>query len=267
MKILLSSMELETLTGQPMYTYNLAKGLKELGHEVVCVGFRIGGKITYWLEQLGIKVYKFTDRNWLGKYDLAVISENFPQFLDHIDCDNVYNLCHSKGDLDKPIDDPRIEGYLFPRKEVMDYWGVKGDILPIPIDIKKWQVLREKQPNYTILAPCTIDSLRTKFLLKLMERANEDTRVWIVGKDHGGLKGEIPKYVSIFPETPNIIYHMRKADEVASIFMGTVVFEAWAMGLKTSVYDEKGNYNEVPKGKVYDYLEVANMLIKNRPKA
>ena len=254
MKILLASMELETLTGQPMYTYNLAKGLIELGHEVVCVGFRTGGNMIYWLRELGAKVCDFKDKRWVGKYDLAVISENFPEFLDHIECDNIYNFCHSKGELDKPIDDPRIKGYLFPREQVKQHWKKKGQIMPIPIDIKSWQVKREKQEHYTILSPCTIDNLRRTFLMKLMERANKDTRVWIVGKDHKGLDGvKIPKYVTIFPETPTIIDYMRKADEVASIFYGTIIYEAWAMGLKTSVYDEKGNYKEVPVGSLKDH--------------
>ena len=36
MRILLTSPDQSTLTGQPMYVKNLAKGLRELGHEVIC---------------------------------------------------------------------------------------------------------------------------------------------------------------------------------------------------------------------------------------
>jgi len=265
MKILLCSMEFETLTGQPIYNYNLAKGLTELGHEVTCVGFRTGGVIKKWLEDIGVRVYDFIDKDkWFGIYNLVIISENHPEFLDNVVCNKSYNFCHSKGEPDKPIEHKEIVDYLFPREQVRDHWRKEGEIMPIPIDLKKWQVKREKQEKYTILAPCTIDTLRTKFLLRLMERANKDTNIWIVGKDHGGLRGvKIPKYVTLFPETKNIIDYMKKADEVASIFYGTIIFEAWAMGLKTSVYDEEGNYKLVPIGNIeeHDYLRIAERFL------
>ena len=37
--------------------------------------------------------------------------------------------------------------------------------------------------------------------------------------------------------------------KVAGIFIGTVTLEAWAMGLKTSVYDEKGKLGVCRKTK------------------
>ena len=57
MKILLTSPEQHTLTGQPMYVKNLAKGLRELGHDVTC------------------------SEEPSGDYDLAIINDYFPQAL------------------------------------------------------------------------------------------------------------------------------------------------------------------------------------------
>jgi len=54
-------------------------------------------------------------------------------------------------------------------------------------------------------------------------------------------------------------------DEVAGIYIGTVTLEAWAMGLRTSVYDEYGNwhYEDKPSDfSKHDYLEVAKQFIK-----
>ena len=269
MKILLVSLELESLTGQPMYTYNLAKGLTELGHNVTCVGLKTGGVVTNWLKEINVRVFNWIDKvEWLDTYDLVIISEQIPGVIDNVICDNIYNLCHSKGDCDKPIEDDRIKGYLFPREQIKEHWGKEGLIVPIPLDLEKFNIKKEKQDKYTILAPCTIDDLRKPMLLNLLKRA-EEGQVWIVGKDYGALKGiDIPDNVTIFPETDDVTEYMRKADEVAGIFIGTVTLEAWAMGIKTSVYDEKGNWEYV-KGDITknNYISVAKLVTDTLCKA
>lgn len=264
-KVLLAGFDMKELTGAPIYNYNLAKGLIELGHEVTCVGISVGGTITKWLEKLGATVHSYIYKErWGGKYDLVIISENMPEIVDSIKCDRIYNFCHSKGESDRPISDREITGYLFPRKQVQEYWGEKGQIIPIPIDIDRFKnVKREKQERYTILAPCTIDSIRRAMLINLFDR---DADIWIVGKDHGGLNSvEIPNNVTIFPEIEDITEYMRKVDEVAGIYIGTVTLEAWVMGgIKTSVYDEEGNWEYV---KPYDikansHIEIAKQFIE-----
>ncbi len=267
MNVLLASMEFETLTGQPMYNYNLAKGLVELGHNVTCVGLRTGGTIKEWLNKLGVKVYDYNLKDdWFDVYDLVCISECIPGVIDNVICDNIYNFCHSKGEADTPIERDEIKGYLFPRKQVQDHWGKEGTILPIPIDFEKFKKYeRDESPDYIIVAPCTIDSLRKPMLLNLLERAKDNVKVWIIGKDHGALDGvEIPENVTIFPESDNIVEYMKKADELAGIFIGTVTLEAWAVGLKTSVYDELGRYEYVNKYDIKnnDYRAVAKEFIK-----
>jgi len=260
MKILLASMELKSLTGQPMYTYNLAKGLIEKGHEVDCVGLDTGAPIENMLEELGADVFNYVQfKTFGGHYDLAIISEDIPQYLKCFTADKIYNLCHSMNECDRPIKDG-ITGYITPRTQISDHWGIEAEIVPIPIDTDKFKVKREKQDKYIILAPCSREELRKPMLLNLISRANKDTEVWLVGE--GTLKeAENVDNVKLFPPTTDIIDFMKKADEVAGIFIGTVTLEAWAMGIKTSVYDEKGNWEYVEPQKVYDYKEITNKIL------
>lgn len=239
MKILLTSPEQRSLTGQPMYVKNLTKGLRELGHIVICA------------EQP------------FGDFDLAIINDYYPECLGQFTAKKIYNFCHSKNPCDKPIIDKRIDGYLAPREEVAEQWGNEIQIIPIPIDISRWHIPTIKHPNYRIIAPATIDYLRLPMFKDLCSRANKFTEVWIVGKDCGAYF-PLNKYVKVFPETPDIELLMRQCDEVAGIYVGTITLEAWAMGLKTSVYDEFGNWKYVDKPNdfnKYDYLTVAKQFL------
>jgi hypothetical protein len=272
MYILLASMEFASLTGQPMYNYNLAKGLREMGHEVTCMGPETGGAIKKMLEDIGCEVYKFSESSkWIKFYDLAIVSEHYPQYLDFIFADKIFNFCHSKDIADKPIMDKRIHGYLAPREQVSEHWQKEYDIdftiVPIPIDFERFGIPREKQKKYITLAPCTRCELRKPMLLDLISRCNkENSELWLVGDDMGALDGvAIPEHIKIFPATPRIEDYMKKADEVAGIFIGTVTLEAWAMGIDTLVYDEKGNGAYVRKPDDFDkhnYKNVAKQIIK-----
>jgi len=268
-RILLAGWDFENLTGGPMYNYNLAKGLTELGHDVICVGEKAGGIIKEKLKEIGCNTYKLDEpEKWRGRYDLIVISENIPKFLDYATSDNIYNFCHSKHELDKPIDDVRITGYLFPREQVKEHWKVNGEIMPIPIDFSRFDRKVKPRDRYTIVCPATIDKLRKPMFLNLINRARTNLKidVWIVGKDHGGLDGvRYPSNVRIFNETSNPEKFIIQADEVAGIFVGTVTIEAWAANKKTSVYDELGDYTYIDKPsdfEKYNYKNIAKDFLK-----
>jgi hypothetical protein len=249
MRIALLSPEQQTRTGQPMYVKNLAKGLRELGHEVVCAD------------------YNTPIEHYCGDYDIVIINDYAPHFLDRVN-GKIYNLCHSKNDCDRPIIDDRINGYLAPREQVSEYWqkeyDIEFEILPIPIDFKKWQIPKVKHKNYTILMPGTFDPQRKEMILNLIERSKKGNRVMLVGKDYMGLPQGIIGNLEVYPETDKIENYMAQADEVAGIHIGTTTLEAWAMGLKTSVYDEQGNWSYVEKPQDFDkynYLKVAEKLL------
>jgi len=264
-KILLASLELSSVTGQPMYTYNLAKGLVEAGHTVVCVGLHIEGSVTDMIRELGCVVTSINTNKWKGKYDVAMIGERIPEYLDGIESKHIFNICHSKDNADEPIIDDRITRYIAPREQVSEYWqkkhDIKFDILPIPIDFDKFKAEHKQSEFYTILAPCSRGDLRKPMLLDLIERSKEpNVQVVMVGNDYGGLKGvQIPSNVKVYTATTNLLPFYQVADEVAGIFIGTITLEAWAMNIETSVYDEKGNWDYVDKPKDLDKHNYKNV--------
>ncbi len=260
MKILLASLEFETLTGQPIYNYHIAKGLKELGHKVVCVGMLKGQPMEAWFKTIDVPLYSFKEEKWRnGDYDLAVINEDIAGYLQHIKTDNVWNFCHSKNSVDQPIRSDNIRGYLVPRLEVAERWGIDAKIFPIPIDPDRFKPLHIKQDKYTILAPCTFESLRMPMLEDLSRRADSKTDVWLVNSEKAPFDN-----LKVLPPTSAIELYMAKADEVAGIFEGTVTFEGWYMGKKCSVYDENGHWKYVDPPKdlhKHDYLNVAKQYL------
>ena len=116
MRFLIASPEQSSLTGQPMYVKNLAKGLREKGHCVDCIENGKYGR---------------------GEYDLVIINDYAPVFLKKIHAKRIVNVLHSMNKCDRPIKD--LE-YIAPRQEILDAHKVEGIIIPIPIDIKKFQV-------------------------------------------------------------------------------------------------------------------------------
>ena len=99
----------------------------------------------------------------------------------------------------------------------------------------------------------------------LVNRANEECEVLIVGKDVSKFRSKVDNdYVWFIDATKDIEKIMRTCDEVAGLHIGTVTLEAWAMGLKTSVYDLKGNWKYVDKPKDFDkhdHISVARKII------
>lgn len=249
--VLLCSPEQHTKTGQPMYVKNLAKGLRELGFKVDC------------------KDYSSSLSDYSDCYDIVVINDYAPKFLDLISGRVVINLCHSKNDCDRPIIDDRIDIYAAPREQVSKHWQqtyrIPFEILPIPIDFNRWQIKKQKQDKYTILMPGTFDPQREAMIKDLILNRIKEAKIMLVGKDYMGIPYGVRGDLEIYPETDRIEDYMAKADEVAGIHIGTTTLEAWAMGLKTSVYDEQGNWEYVEKPQDFDkynYLNVAKQLIK-----
>ena len=263
MKILLSSMELFTLTGQPMYTYHLAKGFVEMGHEVVVVSEITGGEMKKKFDDIGVRHYYLATQAYHNIiFDLAIVSEqNSNYVVENIKCKKIFNLMHSKHRVDAPIKNDKIAGYVAPRQQILDHHKVEGTIIPIPVDMDKLKVELVPHDCYRIIAPCTREPLRKPMLMNLIERAVKGVEVWMVGKEYGALDGvKLPKNVKVFNETPDIIDYMKQCDEVAGIFEGTVSYEGAAMGLKTSIYDEYGNWEYktlIPT----DYKDIAKQYI------
>jgi len=238
MRIGLFAPELKSKTGMPMYVENMAKSLKEVGHEVEC--------------------YDYDDRdNIKGKYDIAIIHSYAPLFLEIVEADHFKQVIHSMNECDEPLQHTKID-YIVPREQISDYWGIAAKIMPIPVDIT---------PRLSIIAPCTFDPQRLPMLKSLVERAKEENvELTLVGKDHGVLgKLKLHRDVMVLPEMNHdaLVALMELYDEVAGLHIGTVTIEAWFLNKKTSVYDLEGNWKYVERPEDYlkhHYKEIAKLI-------
>lgn len=259
-KLLIGCVDFSELTGMPMYLYNLGKEMIKLGYEITLVS-TIGGKMAEIGREAGFRLFSW-DQDYHDDYTALILNEPISaRLLKEFPDVPAYNIIHSARPEDEPIPDcPQIRKYFCSKHSDFEYIKEKVpvkkiDFLSIPIDFYRFnKKKRRDHEGYVVLAPCTFDELRKPMLKDLVKRAqdNPDIKVILKGKNYGAIKHPeaLPPNV-ILDEEPsvNIEDFMAEADEVAGILLGTVTIEAWAMGLKTSVYDLEGNYEMVEPAK------------------
>ena len=270
-KILISCVDFSHLTGMPIYLYNLGREMIKLGYEITLVS-TIGGVISDKAREAGFKLFSW-EEDYRDDYIALILNEPISeQMLERFPDVPAYNIIHSARPEDEPIPDcPQIRKYLYSKASDLAYMKGKVpvdkiDSLPIPIDFERFSPSKKRPHDvYTILAPCTLDKLRLPMLKDLVKRAcdNPDIKVILKGHNYGVIPNPsaLPKNV-ILDENPefNIEEIMADCDEVAGILLGTVTIEAWAMGLKTSVYDLEGNYEMVEQPKDFEIIHSAKFI-------
>jgi hypothetical protein len=254
-KILIGCVDFSNLTGMPMYLYNLGKEMIKRGYEISLVS-TIGGDIARLAREAGFKLFDW-EADYKDDYMAMLLNEPISarlmaQFPDV----PAYNIIHSARPADEPIADcPQIRKYFYSKDSDLEYMKGKVPVekiesLPIPIDFERFNPAKKREhERYTILAPCTFDDLRRPMLLNLVQRAIDNPEILVIlkGKNYGVINNPdaLPANVKILDPSDNVEDFMAEADEVAGILLGTVTLEAWAMGLKTSVYDLEGNFEMV----------------------
>ena len=165
----------------------------------------------------------------------------------------VFNIVHSEYPCESPIPNRKeIIKYICIRPSIAAHiitqHGIPADKVKViynGVDRKrfnpeelgaKFRRPELKEFKYKIVAPCTLDKLREKFLNHLIDSATKDRHVVLVGLDCGANLNKSP-YVEIKPDTFDIQNEMADADEVAGILLGRVNIEAWSMGIKSTIYD------------------------------
>lgn len=274
-KLLIGCVDFSELTGMPMYLYNLGKEMIKLGYEITIVS-TIGGAMAEMAREAGFRLFNW-DQDYRDDYMALILNEPISErLLKEFPDTPAYNIIHSARPEDEPISDrPQIRKYLYSKHSDFDYIKDKVPLnkiayLPIPIDFVRFnKKKRIAHDGYVVLAPCTFDELRKPMLKNLVQRAQDNPEMLFIlkGKNYGAIKHPeaLPKNV-VLDDNPatNIEDFMAKADEVAGILLGTVTLEAWAMGLKTSVYDLEGNYTMIEPEKnfkaFHDACRVATKL-------
>jgi hypothetical protein len=256
MRIFVTGLSMAYLSGQPMYCYELCRELKRKKHDVVMVSKwdvlptevkgHDGGYLKEYLEKAGVEIATFENFKDFGKPDLIIASEKYSEVvLDAFSKVPAINVVHSEYEYETPMDDreqiiqwvcirPSILAHITTQHGIPAY---KTRVIYNGIDLERFKKQEKKEKDfYKIVVPCTLDTLREPFLNYMINSATKDKRVYIFGM-YCLAKLDENEYAYISNDKFHIEEEYADADEVAGILLGRVNLEAWAMDIKTSIYD------------------------------
>lgn len=276
MNILISCVQMNHLSGSPMYHYELARALNKLKHNVFVVSeirnpTREGLKLKQKLRREGIECSMKPVETW-PEFDLHIFSQAKVYEHPDVNCKRI-NVVHSEYPWEQPGE---AEHYVAIRQSIKDHWdlaGPKTSVIGNPIDIDRFHPgntarhydARSKSFKNLMLVPCTIDGLRSSFLQKVAD----DCRGWGDVKIIGDFKGgDLPKgtHVHVVKNSKfEIEEEYATATEVAGIHLGRVNLEAAAMGIPSRMYDpEKLTFEKFspPLSEEYYSQNVAKSILE-----
>ncbi len=222
LKILIGCLNFNGYTGSELYVFELAKGLREKGHDVSVVS-NIGSPLKENALKYGIKLfkldeppgYKLGDGKWVAGNTLSTpnqlyrISEvNFDiVHCNHLPVGNhllqlypnskfITSIHSEVHQLEHPVISPKIKKYIAIRPEIKDFliekFNISEDLIDIiynPIDDKRFNtdyINIQKRPPFkkVKLFVGTIDYLRRKTIEDLVNTLdNFNEELVIVGKN------------------------------------------------------------------------------------
>lgn len=234
MRIAVTGKTMTYLSGQPMYCYEVARELRRRGHEVDMISTFGDNEIRWGLEEVGVRCLLLPE----GIYDVAFLSE----FDYGVQAIIRVNIVHSEYDCETPI--PNCDGYVAIRPSIKEHIIKEHDIpekkiqvIYNGVDLTRFKPVKKPERDYKLMvAPCTLDPLREKFLNVLISLANKDKQLILLGDYHGARLIKSP-YVEILPSRFDIEKEIQLADEVHGILLGRVNLEAYACGVDSYMWN------------------------------
>ena len=275
LKILISCLFFRTLTGSELYVYELAKGLKSLGHSVTVLS-QIGGPLTDMAKKLGIRCvtfeqapgFKLGDGKWefnspegfkpstenvlyrISEVDFDIIhmqhkpvAERMIQFYPEID--KVYSIHSEVIELEDPIKHKSIKKYIAIRPEIKDYIVTKFEIpeeeveiIYNPVDNEKFKPIQSEVKD-AVLFVGTIDYLRRETIMDLIDYTKDNNKeLWLMGEDKQNYLSSIltQEHVKHFEAGWNVEKLINQCTETAGIQLGRTTIESWLCGKPSWIY-------------------------------
>jgi len=289
MKILLSCLNFNSLTGSELYFYDLACGLKKIGCDVSILSNLKDGMLYQKAEKQGISCYDFTIApNSKSVFDVIIASHRpiIELFIEKNLYPNIpiISVNHSEIiPLEYPVIDKRVIHYIAIRESIKkyledNYFILSEDISlimnPINTDkllsVKKNKNIKRKR----VVFPATIDYLRKNTIKNLSEkRLVEDFDLVLIGKINGdNYIDEIKnKNVFIAEQTWNIQKYYANATHTSGIQLGRTEIEGYFFNLPCYRYtvDKNGtilSFSEVQPPSLeycfdtFGYISVAKKI-------
>lgn len=263
MKILFACQFFNYCSGSAMYVHNIAKELKDRGHDVTILS-EVGGDITNSAMKHGIRVIDFSQAFEIQDetFDVMHLNQQSPSEMALEMFPNtpaVFTIHSELSSVETPYHHPMIRQYVGVRASIMEKYKDLNPIeIPIPIDRSRFNTeaaakiaeVKEKaeQKKKIVLYVGTIDFLREQMVKDLAQRAiDEDFDLWCVGRNF--LPYSQPSHVQMANETFFVEKYYDMADEIAGILKGTTYLESSACGKPYRWYevDERGRIKSFEK--------------------
>jgi glycosyltransferase involved in cell wall biosynthesis len=264
-KIIIVCSTMEYLSGSPLYHFTLAKELAK-NHQVSFLSKWASNHLKYELEDNGVEILESPTTS---HFELCIVSQRdmpLPK------ADKYIHIVHSEYECETPRDN--MEHYVAIRPSIKEHLinehnipEEKITVIYNGIDLDTFHPIQKSERDYfKVVIPATRDRLRQKMFDYYVNKANENYRVFIYGKQFGAdIKGD---YVYQFDEVSNIEEHIGDSDLVAGILLGRVNLEARAMNIPSIIHNPENPEDceeYYPDRKTFDerhdIKNVANQLL------
>ena len=277
LSILIGCLNFNDYTGSELHVYELAKGLKKLGHDVsICS--TVGGDMEKKVNSLGIKTFPLNEPPGFKLGDgktkintpqgVRIPAEGQLYQIQPIKFDLMHlhhkpitehllklyptttTVCtiHSEViELEHPVIDDRIKSYICIRPEIQKFitedFGIdesRTSVIYNPFDSTRFKSYpKPKTEKERVLFVGTIDYLRKETIEDLIEKtAAANQELWIVGKKSEDFLDDINlPHVKYFEPTWNVESYIKQCHYTAGILLGRTSIEGWLCGRKGWIYD------------------------------
>ena len=277
LNILIGCLNFNDYTGSELHVYELAKGLKKLGHNITICS-NVGGDMEKKAKSLGIKTFSLQEppgfktsdgktkintpqgvhtpakgqlyQESLVKFDLLHLHHK--PVIEHIlrlypTTPTVCTVHSEVIDLEHPVIDSRIKKYICIRPEIQKFINTSFDV-----DIDKTNVIynpfdsgrfkpypKPKVDKERVLFVGTIDYLRQQAIEDLIEKTKlANQELWIVGKKRVDFLDNInDEHVKYFDPTWNVESYIKQCHYTAGILLGRTTIEGWLCNRPGWIYD------------------------------
>lgn len=249
MHVLIPVYDFSTLSGQPMFAYELARCLAKRGHEVTVAAQTVGGVMRQQAEAIGIRSVTFPDAqrehpdvihaSGMGPTQWAINQFNGTPTIVTI---------HSQWHYEDPLVDSRVRHYACVRpqirKKIVETNGIplhKTSVVFNGVDMERFTPHAEKFEPPTVLFVGTVDYLREKAGWDVITKTKEfGWNALFVGRRLSGwLNADLlPPHVTYMDQDVWDIEKLtQRCDRTAGILLGRTLIEGWACGVRGWAYE------------------------------
>ena len=283
LNILIGCLNFNDYTGSELHVYELAKGLKKLGHNITICS-NVGGDMKNKVNSLGIQTFPLNEPPGfkLGdgktqistpegvkipaegqlyqtqpiKFDLMHLHHK--PITEHLlrlypTTTTVCTIHSEVIDLEHPVIDDRIKKYICIRPEIQKFitedFGIavdKTNVIYNPFDVARFKTYpKPKTDKERVLFIGTIDYLRQEAIEDLINKTREaNQELWIVGKKREDfLDGLDLPHLKYFDPTWDVESYIKQCHYTAGILLGRTTIEGWLCGREGWIYDVDSSGN------------------------